>query len=90
MLDCCVAAREGHVLQMGDALRNGRGDHQEIATPDCAVGPVAGAVERNTDDRFGKGLLRFGEQRNHMRVVMLNGDDRDAPLCSELPTEPCG
>ena len=53
-------------------------DDQHFPAPDAAVGAVAGAVEREADDRTLQRMLRHAGR--DVRVVMLHGDERQIVL----------
>ena len=72
-----VAAREAERAEVGDAREAGRVAEEELAAPDRAVGPVAGAVPRDAE-RGPVGLV-LGEAGGEVGVVVLDGDEAEAP-----------
>ena len=55
---------------------------QDLTAPDSAVSPVAGAVKRDSDDRFAAVIFRHTGQ--DMRIVVLDAKEGDLPLLSDL------
>jgi hypothetical protein len=81
LADGDVATGEQRRCQVAHPFEPGEvGDHH-LATPDGAVGAVAGAVEAEADDRAGVAVL--GQQRRQMGVVVLHLDHR--PIAGHPP-----
>ncbi len=72
------------VVEAGGA---GQADDEDFATPGCAVGAIAGAVEGNAEDASGEMIL--GHAAGDVGVVMLDSDEvgvvlRAGPLRGEI------
>ena len=69
---------------MGEALEaiGRRAGDEHFPAPDFAIGSVAGAVEREADDRPRERVL--GHAGGDVRVMMLHGDERQAALGGPL------
>ena len=75
-LDGGVAAGQRHVAEVGHPGEAVVAGQQHLAAPDGPVGAVAGAVEGEAQDLFGRRHAVFGHDRRHMGVVVL--DQRQA------------
>jgi hypothetical protein len=62
-------------------------DQQELAAPDRPVGAVPGAVERDPDQLLAQPAV-LGQQRHHMRVVVLDEVQRWLAGAARVPLGP--
>src|ERR1700733_4818510 len=60
-------------------------DSKDLATPDRVVAAITGAVERDTDDGLTEPAV-FGQQRCHVRMVVLDQIERTLAGLSLGPT----
>ena len=67
-----IAARQRHVSEVRDALECVVAGDEDLATPDRAVGAVAGAVEREADHPLTVGHTVLGHHRRDVGVVVLD------------------
>jgi len=83
LADGLVAARQADVAQVGRPAKVLVIADQELAAPDRPIGAVAGAVERDPEDRPGQPVL--GHATGHVRMVVLHGKQLDALPGRALP-----
>ncbi len=69
-----VAAGQGHVSQVGDAVKAGIVGDQKLAAPNGAIGAITGAVKRDPDDGLRPVQPVFCHTAGHVGMVMLDGD----------------
>ena len=72
LADRGVAARQRHVPQVRHAIESVVSGDEDLATPDRAVGAVAGAVEREADHPLTVGHTVLGHHRRDVGVVVLD------------------
>ena len=65
-----IAAGHGHVVEMSEAFEAVEPGNQNFPAPDAAVGAVAGAIEREADDRPLQTVL--GHAAGDVGMMMLN------------------
>ena len=70
---CGAAARHGDRGQVGDPFKLFGPGHQHLAAPDCAVGPEAGAVKSQANDRAFQ--LVLGHAADNVSMMMLDLDN---------------
>ena len=77
-----IAAGHGHVVEMSEALEAVEARNQHFPAPDAAVRAVAGAIEREADDRPVETV--FGHAAGDVSMMMLNPDQRQAARAGPL------
>ena len=70
-----VPSGQRHRRKVPDPLDRGVGPEQQLAAPDRAVVPIAGAVEGEPEHRLAHRPRMLGQQRGEMRVVVLHQQD---------------
>ena len=83
-----VAAGQAYGLEMPRAAEVARGAHEELASPDGAVGTQTRSVERYAD--HGALVAGVGQDGGHMRLVVLHGDQGKIVLPGVLARETRG
>ncbi len=73
---------------MPDSLEAPKVRDEELPSPQCAVGAVAEAVERERE--HGAGPAVFGEARRDVGMVVLHTDAREIQVRGELAREVLG